>query len=149
MSTPPDTTLRIVREFKASLDRVWAVWSDMDRAAEWWGPEGCDTLELQADLRVGGKYRWRLRTPMGEMTARGEYREIVPRVRLVYTWHWDDDPQWENHDSLVTVEFRAKDAKTTELILTHEGLPNKESRDNHVGGWNSALDRLQKQIEHA
>ena len=106
-------------------------------------PEGCETLELTVDARVGGQYVWRLRTPDGfEMKAFGEYREVRPRERLVYTWVWADDPEWENHESIVTVEFIARDAHTTELKLTHENLPSRDSRDNHIGGWTSALDRF-------
>jgi uncharacterized protein YndB with AHSA1/START domain len=145
--TTSDTALHLTREFKAPLAHVYSVWSNMDHARKWWGPEGCETLELTADLRVGGKYRWRLRTPDGaEMTATGEYREIEPREKIVYTWHWEDDPEWENHDSVVTVVFIAKDAGTTELRLSHENLPSLESRDNHTGGWNSALDRFARLV---
>ena len=65
-----------------------------------------------------------------------------PRERLVYTWVWADDPEWENHASVVTVVFIAKDTHNTELRLTHENLPSRDSRENHVGGWTSALDRF-------
>lgn len=144
-SKSSDTALHLNRTFQAPRDRVWAVWTDLELAKQWWGPDGCETLELTLDARVGGKYRWRLRVPDGnEMMATGEYREVHPREKLVYTWHWADDPEWENHDSIVTVVFLEKDAGTSELRLTHESLPTQESRDNHIGGWNSALDRLGK-----
>src|SRR5450432_3213853 len=130
-STPTDTSLLIIRVFNAPRDRVWAVWSDLDLAKQWWGPDGCETLELTIDARVGGKYRWRMRSPHGEMTADGEYREVRAGEKVVYTWHWADDPDWHDHDSLVTVEFIARDANNTELRLTHENLPSSESRDNH------------------
>ena len=139
------TALQINRIFKSPRHRVWTAWCDPDLAKQWWGPDGCETLELIVDGRVGGKYRWVLRTPDGtEMQANGEYRAVQPGERLVYTWHWEDDPEWENHDSVVTVEFMEKDPTTTELHLTHRDLPSEASRDNHIGGWNSALDRLEK-----
>jgi hypothetical protein len=43
----------------------------------------------------------------------------------------------------VTVELDDRDGGT-ELRLTHEQLPNEESRDGHTRGWNSALDKLEK-----
>jgi uncharacterized protein YndB with AHSA1/START domain len=147
MTTPnrPETTLQITRVISAPRDRVYAAWTDLELANQWWGPDGCVTHELICDARVGGKFRWVLSTPDGErMTAQGEFREVRPREKVVYTWQWADDPDWENHESVVSVEFRENDAATTELRLTHENLPSQQSRDNHVGGWNSALDKLER-----
>ncbi len=39
------------------------------------------------------------------MTVRGEYRELQPGKKIVFTWQWDDDEDWENHTSVVTVEL--------------------------------------------
>jgi uncharacterized protein YndB with AHSA1/START domain len=77
------------------------------------------------------------------MTCRGEYRELQPGKKIVFTWQWEDDETWENHISVVTVELDDADGGT-ELRLTHERLPNEASRDGHTGGWNSALDKLEK-----
>ena len=78
-----------------------------------------------------------------EWSCLGEYRELVPRKKIVFTWRWDDDEAWENHDSVVTVELSDRDGGT-EVKLTHEKLPSEESRDRHNEGWNSVLDRLEK-----
>ena len=77
------------------------------------------------------------------MTCRGEYRELQPGKKIVFTWQWEDEEDWENHVSIVTVELDDADSGT-ELRLTHEQLPNEESRDGHTRGWNSALDKLEK-----
>jgi glutathione S-transferase len=144
-SNLPDNSLQITRVIKAPRDRVYAAWTDLKLAGKWWGPDGCETHELISDARVGGEFRWVLSAPDGErMTARGEFREVRPGEKLAYTWQWDDDPQWEGIESLVTVEFLEKDAATTELRLTHEKLPSRQSRDNHVGGWNGALDKFER-----
>jgi uncharacterized protein YndB with AHSA1/START domain len=93
---------------------------------------------------VGGEFRWDLTNSEGEkMTMRGEYRELQPDRKVVFTWQWDDDENWENHTSVVTVELSDCEGGT-ELRLIHAQLPNEESRDGHTGGWNSALDKLEK-----
>jgi uncharacterized protein YndB with AHSA1/START domain len=93
---------------------------------------------------VGGKFRWDLINSEGEkMTCRGEYRELQQDKKIVFTWQWEDDEDWENHVSIVTVELDDADGGT-DLRLTHEQLPNEESRDGHTRGWNSALDKLEK-----
>ncbi len=104
------------------------------------------TRSLTADVRVGGKYRWDLSSPDGEnMTAFGEYRELIPAKKIVFTWKWDDDDLWENRNSIVTVEFSDQE-DGTELLFKHEQLPSEESRDRHNEGWSSILDRLEKYL---
>jgi uncharacterized protein YndB with AHSA1/START domain len=93
---------------------------------------------------VGGMFRWDLTNSEGEkMTMRGEYRELQPGKKIVFTWQWEDDEDWENHTSIVMVELKDADGGT-ELQLTHERLPNEQSRDGHTLGWSSALDKLAK-----
>jgi uncharacterized protein YndB with AHSA1/START domain len=137
-------SLEIKRLIKAPRDRVYAAWTDTAQLKRWFGPENVQTRELVADVRVGGKFRWDLNNAEGEkMTCRGEYRELQPGKKIVFTWQWEDDEDWENHVSIVTVELDDAGAGT-ELRLTHEKLPNEESRDGHTRGWNSALDKLEK-----
>jgi uncharacterized protein YndB with AHSA1/START domain len=137
-------SLEIKRLIKAPRDRVYAAWIDPAQLKQWFGPEKVQTRDLIADARVGGKFRWDLTNSEGEkMTCRGEYRELQPGKKVVFTWQWEDDESWENHTSIVTVELEDAD-DGTELRLRHEQLPNEESRDGHTRGWNSALDKLEK-----
>jgi uncharacterized protein YndB with AHSA1/START domain len=137
-------SLEVKRLIKAPRDRVYAAWTDPAQLKQWFGPEKVQTRDFIADTRVGGKFRWDLTNPEGEkMTCRGEYRELQPGKKIVFTWQWEDDETWENHISVVTVELDDADGGT-ELRLTHERLPNEASRDGHTGGWNSALDKLEK-----
>jgi uncharacterized protein YndB with AHSA1/START domain len=138
------TSLQIKRFINAPRDRVYHAWTDPAQLKEWWGPESVRTRNFAADVRVGGKYRWDLINQEGEeMSVFGEYRELVPGKKIVFTWQWDDDDVWENRTSIVTVELSDRDGGT-ELLLKHEQLPSEESRDRHNEGWNSVLDRLEK-----
>ncbi len=137
-------SLEIKRFINAPRARVYAAWTDPAQLKEWWGPESVRTRNFAADVRVGGKYRWDLINQEDEeMSVFGEYRELVPGKKIVFTWKWDDDDVWERHNSIVTVELSDRDGGT-ELILRHEKLPSEESRDRHNEGWNSVLDRLEK-----
>jgi uncharacterized protein YndB with AHSA1/START domain len=137
-------SLEIKRLIKAPRDRVYAAWTDPAQLKQWFGPENVRTRDLIADARVGGKFRWDLTNPEGEkMTCRGEYRELQPGKKVVFTWQWEDDETWETHTSIVTVELDDADGGT-ELRLKHEHLPNEDSCAGHTRGWNSALDKLEK-----
>jgi uncharacterized protein YndB with AHSA1/START domain len=142
--TAEKTSLEIIRFINAPPARVYKAWTDPAELQRWFGPEDVRTIKIDADVRVGGKYRWDLLKQDGEEWAcLGEYRELIPDKKIVFTWKWDDDEAWENHKSVVTVEFSARDGGT-EVKLTHEKLPSEESRDRHNQGWNSVLDRLEK-----
>jgi uncharacterized protein YndB with AHSA1/START domain len=137
-------SLEIKRFINAPRSRVYAAWTDPAQLKEWWGPERVRTRNFIAEARVGGKYRWDLiNQDDEEMSVFGEYRELVPEKKIVFTWKWDDDEVWENRDSIVTVELFDHDGGT-EVRLTHVQLPSEESRDRHNEGWNSVLDRLEK-----
>ena len=137
------SSLTIRRLIKAPRERVYAAWTDPAQLKEWFGPETVTTERLIAEVRVGGEFRWELRNAEGEKVAmRGQYRELETNRKIVFSWQWEDDEDWENHVSVVTVEL-ADSEDGTELHLTHEKLPNEQSRDGHSGGWNSALNKLE------
>ncbi len=144
MRTEEKTSLEIKRFIKAPRARVYAAWTDPAQLKQWWGPEGARTRNFTADVRVGGKYRWDLINQEGEeMSAYGEYQALIPDKKIVFTWKWDDDEDWKNVNSVVTVELSDRDGGT-ELRFSHEKLPSEASRDRHNEGWNSVLDRLEK-----
>jgi len=143
MTTEQNTSLEIKRVIKAPRDRVYAAWIDPSQMKQWFGPVDVKTNNLLVDARVGGEFRWDLTNADGEeMTMLGEFRELQPGRKIVFTWQWQDDADWADHVSVVTVNLSDRD-DGTELRLTHENLPNEKSRDGHNRGWNSALDKLE------
>jgi uncharacterized protein YndB with AHSA1/START domain/predicted enzyme related to lactoylglutathione lyase len=148
VATP--VTLRVTRLIKAPRERVFAAWTTPEEIMKWFGPETCQILSAKVDLRVGGKYHFRVKgtdcesgKEMGERDLRGTYREVKRPSRLVYTWGWQGDPDVELGETVVTVDFLDKEG-FTEVQITHDGFPNTEARDKHNYGWNGCLDRLQK-----
>lgn len=134
------TSLQIRRILKASIDDVYAAWTDPAQVKEWMAPsDDFGETDAAIDLRVGGRYTITMRGRDGEVhRVSGAYREIVPNRRLVYTWAWQSTPERE---SLVTVEFLPAGAGT-ELVLTHTRFFDSEARDRHSHGWNGCLERF-------
>ena len=62
-------SLEVKRVIKAPRDRVYAAWTDPAQLRTWFGPEGVQTRDLAADVRVGGKYRWDVINPEGEVNT--------------------------------------------------------------------------------
>lgn len=143
MSTStPSSSLQVKRFIKSPPERVFAAWTTPAQIKHWFGPATCRVLDVQVDLRVGGTYRFLVHSEEhGEMAVIGEYREISAPTKLVFTWQWEDDPEWEKAPSVVTVDLIAKDGGT-EVLITHDGLPSAEHAGRHEHGWNGCLDKL-------
>ena len=140
--TEQETELRVSRRFDAPRDRVFDAWTNPEVLKEWWavGPDW-STPTADVDVRPGGRYRLSMQEPGGAMhTAVGEFKEVTPPERLVYTWTWEGGaPEMEgSQDTLVVVEF-IEDGDGTEVVLTHSGFADGAIRDEHVKGWTALL----------
>lgn len=144
ISLDEETVLVIHRHFKAPPARVFAAWSSREGWQAWIGPRGIDCAVHELDCRPGGSYRLTMTTPEGRiMPVAGTFRTVTPDETLVFTWGWDGDPAKQ---SLITLTFHAKEGGT-EMVLRQEGLPSRDQRDGHRGGWESAFDKLREYVE--
>ncbi len=134
-------SLKIVRTFDASPERVYQAWADPSVVKRWFGPTPeFSTPIVEVDLRIGGTYRIGMKSPDGELyVATGVYQEIVPNEKLVFTWRWENDSF--SPETLVTVEFK-KSGEHTELVFTHENFATEELAKDHQEGWEGALSKL-------
>lgn len=137
-------SLMLSRRIKAPPSEVYAAWTQPDRLARWWGPEGSEVGTADLDVRVGGRFRIRFSTPDGENHGvGGAYREVVAGARLVFDWAWQSTPE---RVSLVTLRF-APDGDGTLFTLIHEQLFDERARAGHERGWTVSLERLVAHLE--
>ena len=131
-------SVRIVDVFDAPREVVFAAWTEPDRLKRWWGPGFFETVFAEVDLRPGGRYELLLEP--GSMRLVGEFREVTPPQRLVYTWRWVEGVP-DTRESLVTIEFR--EAGTgTEVVLVHDSFVGPGPVEMYDEGWRSGLDKL-------
>jgi uncharacterized protein YndB with AHSA1/START domain len=115
----------------ASPETVFPYFTDPARIVRWKGEEA--TLKPEA----GGVYR----VKMGENVVLGEYLEVDPPRRVVFTWGWEaDSAPLGPGASTVEVELTADEGETV-VTLTHRDLPD-ELRAPHEQGWVHYLGRL-------
>jgi uncharacterized protein YndB with AHSA1/START domain len=158
--TPTKTAGAVVitRTFDAPRELVWKAWTEPERFMRWWGPKDFTSPLCKIDLRVGGRFLWCMRWPDGRDNYNtGEYREIVPFERLVYTDSFSDadgNVVPATHYGMsadialemqVTVTFEERDGKTT-MTLTHAGLPAGEMTDMTSQSWNESFDKLAESL---
>jgi len=141
--------LVIARVIDAPRELVFQAWTRSEHAMQWWGPDGFDVFKMEMDIRPGGKWRKGMRAPDGrEWWRHGVYREIVPPERLVFTYFSDDHFTNPGHESLVTVTFEEVGSQTR-MTLRHGNFESQQSRDAHLGGWTSTMNRMATLVERA
>lgn len=134
--------LTIRRTFEAPRALVFKAWTEPQHLARWSCPRGFTFTENSGDLRVGGTFAARMRSPQGsDHRLRGVYREIVPPERLVFTHAWIDENGTPGPETIVTVTLTER-AGRTEMTF-HQGIfDSLASRDGHEQGWSSCFERL-------
>ena len=132
------SSVRIVDVFDAPRDVVFAAWTEPERLRQWWGPGLFETVFAEVDLRPGGRYELLLEP--GSMRLVGEFREVTPPRRLVYTWRWIEGVP-DTRESLVTVEFR-EDGTRTEVVLVHDNFAGPGPVEMYDDGGRSGLSKL-------
>ncbi|MFN7962007.1 MAG: SRPBCC domain-containing protein [Thermoanaerobaculia bacterium] len=141
-SQAADTTLTLHQVFAAKPERVFKAWTRAEELKRWSAPGDYTVPHAEVDLRVGGGFVIHMQAPNGTLhRVGGEYSEIDPPRRLVYSWRWESQP--ESPVTRVSVEFRAH-PEGTEVVLVHDLFLDEEQRDRHRMGWQGCLDNLAK-----
>ena len=139
-----DRTLVIERIFDAPRDLVWDAFAKPEHLIQWMGPRHHPAVKYDADTRPGGKWRGCLRAAdgSGDLWQGGEFREILPPERIVYTFQWDKrDEHDETFETLVTITFEDLGPRT-QIRLSQTRFNTVSNRNGHGEGWNSGFDRL-------
>jgi uncharacterized protein YndB with AHSA1/START domain len=140
------TSVRVRRRLPAEVNRVFEAWSNAEFVSRWFVVDPTWTAKATSDFRVGGKYRIEMNRGDGTIfVAFGEYLEIDPPRRLVFTWS-SAVPAVQR--SIVTIELEPV-GTSTELTLTHELLPDTDEGRAHAIGWDGSLANLERYLSGA
>ncbi len=116
---------------KADPSTIFDLLTDPDQQS-WIG------TAAQFDLRPGGVYKV---TVLGDHPALGEYVEVVPNEKLVFTFGWDQPDHPIPAGSTQVAITLIPEGDETRVRLVHSGLP-EDAVGDHTQGWTTLLDRL-------
>ena len=143
--------LVIRRVFRARPITVFEAMTKPEYLRRWWAPRslGVELYECDADVRVGGRYRY-VFGKAGEprMAFSGTYNEVVPGERLVYTQVFEPMPQ--AGEGVITVTFEPHELGTS--YVQRELFPTKEVLDGVIAsgmekGMRETLDVLAELVQ--
>lgn len=151
VTLPTDEQILIEREFDAPRHLVYRAYTTPDLVKRWWHANRGEVISIDIDLRVGGKWRYVMTARSGpEVAFRGEYREIVPDERIVFTSFYEGVPEGVPEAAATTLDtatFTEVDGRTRLTLLIE--AKSKTARDAIIesgmeDGLQDALDLLEQ-----
>jgi len=141
-----DRELLITRVFKTRPLTLFDAMTKPELLRRWWAPRalGVELFECEADVRVGGGYRYVFgKAGQPTMAFSGEYKEVERGARVVYTQIFE--PQREAGEGIITATYEEVAGGT--LLTQRERFPSKEVLDGVIAsgmerGMRETLEQL-------
>lgn len=132
--TTPDVRDAVELEVRidARPETVFAFFTEPEKLLRWMG------IGAELDPRPGGIFRLDV---TGRDISRGEYLEVVPHSRIVFSFGWEGEEQAAPAGSSIVEVTLTPDGEGTRLRLRHHGLPEAALAE-HRHGWGHYLGRL-------
>lgn len=139
-------TITLHRVFTAKPEKLYRAFIESVALARWLPPEGFTCTVHHLDAKVGGTFRMSFTnfTTNQSHSFGGEYKELIPSKRIVYTDVFDD-PNLLG-EMLVTVTLKQVSCGT-EIHITQENVPEIIPLEHCYLGWQQSLQFLAKLVE--
>ena len=129
----------VATRISATPEALYKAWTEKADMESWLADEA------EVDARVNGSYVLRWPSPDGELSARGEYIELVPGKRIVQSWEsWGPEGRYEDGDATLQVEFVDVGDGITEMTQTERSpvYASEQRRDMSINGTIQAHEAL-------
>lgn len=135
--------ISVTRTVAASPATLYAAWTEPDQMRRWYA------TVVEADVRVGGRYRIEVHEDDGTINAfTGEYLALEPSSRVLFTFtHHAQTPEDRISDERVEVTIREVEPGRTEVVITNSWTgPEVGPSDYDLlrAGWEEWMTLLEK-----
>jgi len=145
MDLEGDREIVIARTFDAPARVVFDAWTKPELVRRWWAPKShrVSMAVCEADVSVGGAYRYVLGRDAEALAFSGTYREVTPHSRLVYSQIFE--PMRAAGEVMETITFEEAAGKTR--LVSRSVYPSKAVRDAVLasgmeGGMRETMEQL-------
>jgi len=138
-------TVRVVRHFEFSAERVFDAWLDPQRVGRWlFATSSGEIVRVKIDARVGGGFVIVDRRAGDDVEHQGEYLEVDRPKRLVFKFLV---PKYSPLYSRVAIDI-VPAGGGCDLTLVHEGVLS-EYEEQTQSGWTAILEKLAVELASA
>jgi uncharacterized protein YndB with AHSA1/START domain len=139
-------TIKLHRVLRAEPERVYRAFLDAGALAKWLPPYGFTCTVHHLDAKVGGIYKMSFTnfTTGNGHSFGGEYRELVPSEKIVYTDRFDDPNLPGEMRTIVTLKAMSCG---TDLTVVQEAVPAVIPVEMCYLGWQESLAQLAHLVE--
>ncbi len=134
------------RAFDAPAHVLFEAFSTPEHLTRWFGPPGYSLTLCEMDFRVGGRFRLAMTGSDGtqDRPFRGEYREIVPNRKIVYSGAFETP---DTETMVVTITFDEDEQSGQTTLTVHTLFASVAMKNAHLGmgyaqSWGFILDQL-------
>lgn len=135
--------LRLDRVLPAKPEAVFDMWTDVDADKVLFASDPAGSVDVECDLRVGGRWNLTVKTPYGPPIYESNLFTMIDRPRRIEFRSTLITPDGYDFDRDVEVTFDASEDGTL-MTLVHKGFPTAELRDLMGDGVSVMLDRFER-----
>jgi len=135
--------LIVTRTINGPARLVFEAFTKPELLKRWWVPKssGLSLLSCEADVRVGGRYRFVIGPDASKtMAFYGRYIEVTPYSRLVWT-----NDEGEDGGAVTSVSFEERGSSTR--VVMHDLYPSKEAPDAILAGMEAGMSEALEQLD--
>jgi uncharacterized protein YndB with AHSA1/START domain len=139
-------TVRLHRVLATKPEKIYRAFLEGDALAKWMPPNGFTCTVHEFDAKAGGRFKMSFRnfTTGHSHSFGGEFLELVPYERIIYTDTFDDP----NLPGEIHVTVTLKEGSCgTELHIVQAGLPDVIPPEGCYLGWQESLRNLARLVE--
>jgi uncharacterized protein YndB with AHSA1/START domain len=149
----------IERNYRASANELWDLWTTKAGFESWWGPEGFCTDVHEIEPKAAGALHYTMRAATPEMIAamqsmgsdphhevRARFSEFQPCRQLTLLSVVDFLPGVEVYESQIDVTFTAVQ-NGTRMVVTLYGMHSPDFTEMQKAGFTSQLGKLDRRYE--
>jgi uncharacterized protein YndB with AHSA1/START domain len=142
-SIMPTSTIRLHRVLTATPERVYRAFLNPAAMAKWLPPYGFTCTVHEMNAVVGGTFRMSFTnfSSGNGHSFGGEYVELVPSEKIVYTDKFDDPNLPGEMRTTVTLK---PVSCGTDITIVQEGVPEAIPAEMCYLGWQESLEQLAK-----
>jgi uncharacterized protein YndB with AHSA1/START domain len=141
--TPAQREVLVEHVFDAPRETVFAAWTDPEKLAQWWAPDGFDVPpeSVEIELRPGGRFHLTMVESGGsdEFPYRAEIMEISEPGLIVLKA--EAIPEAGIGETVTRVVFQAEGDRTRMTVTS--GPYTEEVRGHAEAGWLELMQNLE------